>query len=167
MKCIQVGNEAVTAQYGDEFVATTPRQRESVNIRDKELVFVGYGIQDKIEGSHFEDYLDKIVQVKVPVPAREPDDMAEYIGSLVEEGRVFPQADVADVVPLIAEAGRRNPRSIIRLLNRIMVTVRIGQLEEKEYDPLALLLDIATDEPRYSRFRGIVTWRLRGKDASG
>jgi formylglycine-generating enzyme required for sulfatase activity len=106
-----------------------------------------------IEGSYFDDYLDKIVQVKVPVPAREPDDMAEYIGSLVKEGQVFPQADPADLVPLLAEAGKRNPRSIIRLLNRIMVTVRIGTLEGREYDPVALLLHIATDEPRYRRFR--------------
>jgi len=112
-----------------------------------------YAKDCNLDGSYFEDYLDKIVQVKVPVPAREPGDMTEYITSLLKEGRVFPQKSAVDLVPLIAEACKRNPRSIIRLLNRIMVTVRIGTLEDKEYDPLALLLDIATDEPRYRRFR--------------
>ena len=112
-----------------------------------------YSKECNIEGSYFEDYLDKIVQVKVPVPAREPGGMAEYITWLLTEGRVVPRASAADLVPLIAEACKRNPRSIIRLLNRIMVTVRIGKLEGKEYDPVALLLHIATDEPKYRRFR--------------
>jgi len=112
-----------------------------------------YAKDYNIPESYFEDYLDKIVQVKVPVPAREPGDMAEYIGSLIKEGQVFPEESAADLVPLIAEAGKRNPRSIIRLLNRIMVIVRIGKLEGKEYDPTALALHIATDEPKYKRFR--------------
>ncbi len=112
-----------------------------------------YSKECNIAGSYFEDYLDKIVQVKVPVPAREPGDMTDYIESLIQEGQVFPKESTADAVLLIAEAGRRNPRSIIRLLNRIMVTVRIGGLDGKEYDPLALLLHIATDEPQYRRFR--------------
>lgn len=112
-----------------------------------------YSKECSIAGSYFEDYLDKIVQVKVSVPAREPDDMSEYITNLLAEGQVFATESAPDLVPLIAEACRRNPRSVIRLLNRIMVTVRIGKLEGKEYDPLALLLHIATDEPRYKRFR--------------
>ena len=120
----------------------------------QDFIKAKYAKDYNIEGSYFEDYLDKIVQVKVPVPAREPGEMADYIAGLIEEGRVFPPESVADLVPLIAEAGRRNPRSIIRLLNRILVTVRIGTLEGKEYDSLALLLDIATDEPKYAGFRG-------------
>jgi len=119
----------------------------------QDFITAKYAKDYNIDGSYFEDYLDKIVQVKVPVPAREPGDMAAYIGSLIEEGQVFPQESAADLVPLIAEAGKRNPRSIIRLLNRIMVTVRIGKLEGKEYDPTALALHIATDEPKYKRFR--------------
>ncbi|MHC4518329.1 MAG: SUMF1/EgtB/PvdO family nonheme iron enzyme [Planctomycetota bacterium] len=126
-----------------------------------------YARDYNIDPAYFEDYLDKIVQVKVPVPAREPDDMVDYITALIDEGRVFPQESTADLVPLIAEACKRNPRSIIRLLNRVMVTVRIGDLEEKQYDPLALLLHIATDEPRYRRFRDAldVTVILLGEDA--
>jgi formylglycine-generating enzyme required for sulfatase activity len=112
-----------------------------------------YAKDYNIDPAYFEDYLDKIVQVKVPVPARDPDDMTKYIETLIAEGKVFPRESTADLVPLIAEAGKRNPRSIIRLLNRVMVTVRIGELEQKDYDPLALLLHIATDEPKYRRFR--------------
>ena len=112
-----------------------------------------YATDYHIDGSYFDDYLDKIVQVKVPVPAREPGDMTEYITGLLTEGDVVPRESAPDFVPLIAEACKRNPRSIIRLLNRIMVTVRIGELEGKEYDPVALLLHIATDEPKYRRFR--------------
>lgn len=99
-----------------------------------------------------EDYLDKIIQVKVPVPKRKPDEMDSYIGSLLEEGKVFAENSKKDVIPLIAEAGRLNPRSIIRLLNRIIVTSRIGTLEQKDYDPLALLLNEATNERRYEDF---------------
>jgi len=120
----------------------------------QDFIKAKYAKDYNIDGTYFEDYLDKIVQVKVPVPAREPDDMADYIESLLKEGQVFPQESVPNVVSLIAEACKRNPRSIIRLLNRVMVTVRIGKLEGKdEYDPLALLLHIATDEPKYKRFR--------------
>ena len=54
-----------------------------------------------------------------------------------------------DLVPLVAEAGKRNPRSIVRLLNRIIVTSRIGEEEGKDYNPLALLLHEAMDETRY------------------
>ncbi|MBN2132304.1 MAG: SUMF1/EgtB/PvdO family nonheme iron enzyme [Sedimentisphaerales bacterium] len=120
----------------------------------QDFIKAKYAKDYNIDGSYFEDYLDKIVQIKVPVPAREPDDMADYIESLLKEGQVFRQESVPNVVSLIAEACKRNPRSIIRLLNRVMVTVRIGKLEGKdEYDPLALLLHIATDEPKYKRFR--------------
>jgi hypothetical protein len=107
----------------------------------------------KIDPAYAEDYLDKIVQVKVPVPQREPGDMGDYIGALLDEGNVFSSALKEDLVPLIAEACRRNPRSIVRLLNRVMVTYWVGQLEKKSFDPLALLIHLATDEHRYSAFR--------------
>ena len=106
-----------------------------------------------IDGSLMKDYLDKIVQVKVRVPEREPAEMTGYIQALVSESKVFEDNVIADVVPLIAEACNRNPRSIIRLLNRIIVTVRIGELEQKEYHPLALLIHLATDETQYITFR--------------
>lgn len=39
------GDRMITAKYEDEFVAVTATQTQEVNLQDKELVFVGYGIQ--------------------------------------------------------------------------------------------------------------------------
>ena len=52
--------------------------------------------------------------------------MEQYIRKLVDEGKVFPDEAVELAIPLIAEAGRRNPRAVVRLLNRIMVSSRIS-----------------------------------------
>jgi formylglycine-generating enzyme required for sulfatase activity len=119
-----------------------------------------------IDGSLMKDYLDKIVQVKIRVPEREPAEMSGYIQALVAESKVFEEKVIADVVPLIAEACNRNPRSIIRLLNRIIVTVRIGELEQKEYQPLALLIHLATDETQYVAFRNALDISLRVNEQS-
>lgn len=102
-----------------------------------------------------EDYLDKIVQVKVPVPARKPEEMEKYVGHLIDTGKVFDDASIARkyLIWAVAEAGKCNPRSIVRLLNRIIVTSRIGAAAKKDYDPLALLIHLATDEPRFEKFR--------------
>jgi Zn-dependent M28 family amino/carboxypeptidase len=59
----QVGNDTVTAKYGDEFIATTPLQRESASLRDKELLFVGYGIQ--APEYDWDDFKDADVEGKV------------------------------------------------------------------------------------------------------
>lgn len=119
-----------------------------------------------IDGSLVKDYLDKIVQVKIRVPEREPAEMSKYIQALVAESKVFEENVIADVVPLIAEACNRNPRSIIRLLNRIIVTVRIGELEKKQYQPLALLIHLATDETQYIEFRNALDISLIVKEQS-
>lgn len=105
-----------------------------------------------IDDSYFEDYLEKIVQVKIQVPKRKPDEMGNYIGNLLDKGKVFPAESKKDMIPLIAEAGKRNPRAIVRLLNRIIVNWRVGRLEGKDYNPLAQLIHEATDEPRYEAF---------------
>ena len=106
-----------------------------------------------IEGSHFDDYLDKMVQVKIPVPKRTTGDMQEYIGHLLDEGKVFAEDVKRDAIPLIADACRHNPRSIVRLLNRIIVASRIAALEGMQHDPVLLLIHLATDEPRYLALR--------------
>ncbi|MCP4451491.1 MAG: SUMF1/EgtB/PvdO family nonheme iron enzyme, partial [Planctomycetes bacterium] len=149
--------KAVELLEGIKLVLNQPGFSFVLGVYEKiiqDFIKAKYARDYRIDGSYFEDYLDKIVQVKVPVPARAPGDMAQYIESLLAEGAVFPNTQAGDLVPLIAEACKRNPRSVIRLLNRIMVTVRIGELEKKEgYDPLALLLHIATDESKFRRFR--------------
>lgn len=39
------GDETITAKYQDDFVAVTATQTSNVDLQNKELVFVGYGIQ--------------------------------------------------------------------------------------------------------------------------
>jgi len=162
--------KAVELLEGIKLVLNQPGFSFVLGVNDaiiQAFIISKYSKECDIAGSYFEDYLDKIVQVKVPVPAREPEDMSEYIANLLAEGQVFAKESAPDLVPLIAEACRRNPRSIIRLLNRVMVTVRIGKLEGKEYDPLALLLHIATDEPKYKRFRDALDVSVRPTGAEG
>ena len=103
---------------------------------------------------YFRQYLDKIVQVYRRMPERGPDEMDQYIRKLVEEGKVFPDEAVDLAIPLIAEAGRRNPRAVVRLLNRIMVSSRISERESEgtPIDALGLLISEATNEERYEDF---------------
>lgn len=129
----------------------------------REFVKTKYTRECGIESQYFEDYLDKIIQVKVPVPEREPEDMQEYIKALLEQTYEITKEDTSeDLMNLIAESCNRNPRSVVRLLNRIMVTVRIIELEQKECaehkecDPIALILDIATDGKKYQHFKSIL-----------
>lgn len=59
----RIGNKTMTAVYGKEFIANTPLQEESVNISNKELVFVGYGIQ--APEYDWDDFKDADVEGKV------------------------------------------------------------------------------------------------------
>jgi formylglycine-generating enzyme required for sulfatase activity len=115
-----------------------------------------------------DQYLDKIVQVKVNVPARDPGEMDRYITSLLEDVEVFKEGDDAKnegvrkaIVPVIAESCNRNPRSVVRLLNRVMVTSRISKLEENEFDPIALLINEAMDEEKYKDMIRVLDYPLK------
>jgi len=122
----------------------------------REFVSSKYAKEYNIEPAYFNNYLDKIVQVKVKVPERKPDDMKDYIKSLIKEGGVFEDENNEGLVSLIAEASNRNPRSVIRLLNRVMVTMRIWNLERgstEYYDPTSMVLDIATDDDYWRSFK--------------
>ncbi|UCD49767.1 MAG: M28 family peptidase [Phycisphaerales bacterium] len=59
----RIGNKTMTARYGEEIIANTPLQEENVTIRDKELVFVGYGIQ--APEYEWDDFKDADVKDKV------------------------------------------------------------------------------------------------------
>ncbi|MFA4986378.1 MAG: SUMF1/EgtB/PvdO family nonheme iron enzyme [Candidatus Brocadiia bacterium] len=100
------------------------------------------------------NYLDKIVQVEIPVPRRDTAGMQEYIEELVKQAHVIDEGQVSDAVPLVADAAEHNPRSAVRLLNRMIVTANIWKAEEKQYDPLHLLIHIATDRPRFALLVG-------------
>ena len=59
----QAGGKTIRPKYADEFIATTPLQVENVSLKDKELVFVGYGIQ--APEYDWDDYKDVDVKGKV------------------------------------------------------------------------------------------------------
>ncbi|HMA65470.1 MAG: SUMF1/EgtB/PvdO family nonheme iron enzyme [Fibrobacterota bacterium] len=151
--------KAVALLEGIKLVLNQPGFSFVMGIHDEiisEFVKTKYSSECGIDGSHFEDYLDKIIQVKVPVPEREADEMNDYITQLLNQTGVIDKNDIAGLVNLIAESCNRNPRSIVRMLNRIMVTVRIGEIDKKKYEPTALILDMATDSEKYRHFKSIL-----------
>lgn len=158
-------DKAVALLEGIKLVLNQPGFSFVLGIHDeiiREFVKKKYSKECGIDGVHFEDYLDKIIQVKVPVPERDPDDMAGYIRTLLKEANVVDPKDIPHLVSLLAESANRNPRSIVRLVNRIIVAIRINELDKQEnenldkIDPTALILDMATDNVKYQHFKGIL-----------
>ncbi|MFH1738898.1 MAG: SUMF1/EgtB/PvdO family nonheme iron enzyme, partial [bacterium] len=107
-----------------------------------------------------EDYLDKLIQVTIRVPKRQPDKMEEYIGGLLDDGKIFPEEQRDDLIVLIADATDRNPRSVVRLLNRIILLYRIGKKEGSAPEILHLLIHAATDEERFHEFCNALKYSL-------
>ncbi len=152
--------KAVSLIEGIKLVLNQPGFAFVLGVNDQiiqEFVKNKYAKEYQVDGSHLDDYLDKIVQVSVRVPERSPDKMTTFIQGLLSSGNVFKEDIIKelaeDMVTLIAEAGKRNPRSIVRLLNRVKVTRGIGKIDGVEHDPIALLLHLAMDEPRYRDLR--------------
>jgi len=122
---------------------------------------------------YFNQYLDKIVQVRHYVPERPPEQMQAYIKALLEDAGVASEFLVEgikedDLFNLIAEVGRRNPRDIVRKINGLIVKWRIAALEEtdeeKQYDLLAGLINeaiadrISRDKQVYVEFLHRLEW---------
>ncbi len=126
---------------------------------------------------YFNQYLDKIVQVRHYVPERPPEQMQSYIKALLEDVGVASEFLVEgvredDLFNLIAEVGRRNPRDIVRKINGLIVKWRIAILEgkdekepsAKEYDLLAGLINeaiadrISRDKQQYEQFLHRLEW---------
>jgi formylglycine-generating enzyme required for sulfatase activity/Cdc6-like AAA superfamily ATPase len=115
---------------------------------------------------YFDDYLGKIVQVPHYVPERKSNEMQAYILQLLKEANVENEfleegSSQEDLLNLIAEVGKRNPREIVRKINGIVVNWRIKNLEEKdkpqkervECSVMALLVHEVAGEPKYREFR--------------
>jgi formylglycine-generating enzyme required for sulfatase activity len=158
-------DKAVALLEGIKLVLNQPGFSFVLGIHDeiiREFVKKKYSGECGIDGVHFEDYLDKIIQVKVPVPERDPGDMTRYIETLLTEANVVDQKDIPHLVSLLAESANRNPRSIVRLVNRIIVAIRINEIDKNEndkvekIDPTALILDMATDSGKYQHFKSIL-----------
>ncbi|MCP4455440.1 MAG: hypothetical protein GY809_28605, partial [Planctomycetes bacterium] len=126
---------------------------------------------------YFDQYLDKIVQVRHTVPQRRPRQMHVYIEQLLKDAGVADQFLVKDVkreelFDLIAEVGRRNPRDIVTKINGLIVKWRIAVKQEerekkrtgKTYDLLAGLINeavadrISRDKQAYEQFLHCLEW---------
>ncbi len=100
---------------------------------------------------YFDEYLDKIVQVRHYVPERECKQMRGYIRKLLDQAdmaRAFLEEGVSEneLFDLIAEVSKRNPRDVVRKLNGLVVRWRIAQAERKsgeKYNPMAGLINEA------------------------
>lgn len=153
--------KAVELLEGIKLVLTQPCFTFVLGVYEKiirEFVSKKFSKEYEISSDYFANYLDKIVQVKVRVPERPPSDMKDFIRGLMERSDDLKGSTRDEILTLVAESSKRNPRAIIRTLNRIMVTMKIHSLEkpdEEQYDPTALILDIAmpTDDPAWKKFR--------------
>ncbi len=158
-------DKAVELLEGIKLVLHQPGFSFVIGVNDEiiqKFIKTKYEKEFNITGSYFDQYLDKIVQVKVPVPSREPesDEMENYIESLLDD-EVFKDKETRSaIVLLVSHACKHNPRSIVRLLNRVMISSRISILENREYDPVALLLHIAMDEPVFNYLRTTLNSKL-------
>lgn len=114
---------------------------------------------------YFDKYLEKIVQIAHFVPQREPDEMHQYILQLLKDAKIdqefipedMNEAERAGLLEVIAEVGERNPRSIVRGINGIIVKWRIINSERKPgeapCDILALVVNEKAGARKYADFR--------------
>lgn len=129
---------------------------------------------------YFDEYLDKIVQVRYHVPGRKPDEMHNYIEALLEEAEmkdVFlkKKNDKGKSIPitkneknslfhLIAEVGQRNPRSIVRKINSLIVRTRIASNTDPDRLLAGLINDVIEDkihrDRSYNTFYIRISWKL-------
>jgi len=137
------GIKLVLCQPGFSFVLGIYREIIEAFVRVK------YTKEHQLDPHLFDGYLDKIVQVAVDVPERKAAEMADYIKGLIKKGDVFPDAatdpmKMKDIVSVVGDACAGNPRSVVRLLNDVLVFARIAHQERKEeYNTLTLLIDRA------------------------
>jgi hypothetical protein len=118
----------------------------------------GSNLRRGVYCDYFKEYLGKIVQVRHHVPKRKPCDMNDYIRALIREVDVeleFKDISEPMLFELIAEAGKRNPREIVRKLNGLIVMWRIKKREasnDEQYSLLGLLINEVTGEEEYESF---------------
>lgn len=99
-----------------------------------------------------EEYLDKIVQLAVYVPSPGGGEMSNYVKKLLEEAKIHAEFTKGIAAPhrlytVIADAAERNPRSIVRLLNGLIVAWRIQMSKGvTEFSLLALLIQTMVEE---------------------
>ena len=106
-----------------------------------------------LEEDQAEDYIEKMIHVPVHIPEQEPGSLEEYIRGLIVNIQVFPATISRDqmdaIIKVICDACENNPRSIIRLLNSLLVSVRTGEIGGPSFDILGLLLSRILTRERY------------------
>ena len=107
---------------------------------------------------YFDQYLEKIVQVRHNVPERKSEQMHGYIEELLKNAGVagtFLEGGKGDkdLLDLIAEVGERNPRGIVRKINGLITKRRIKKREGDECSVWALVVNEVAGEPKYAEFR--------------
>ncbi|MFH1137966.1 MAG: SUMF1/EgtB/PvdO family nonheme iron enzyme [Pseudomonadota bacterium] len=127
------------------------------------------------DSADYEDYLEKIVQVEVRVPERQPGQMENFIRQALGEGGLvadlLQNQDISqqELLQLLADGGGCNPRAVVRLLNSLIVTWRIERGKEKkegeeEVSLLALLIDNIAGKPEYKEFRNDLELKRTGDE---
>ncbi len=162
-------DKAVELLEGIKLVLHQPGFSFVIGVNDEiiqKFIKTKYEKEFHISGSYFDQYLDKIVQVKVPVPSREPEsnEMEQYVRSLLSDEVFDDDNTKSAIIPLVSHACKHNPRSIVRLLNRVMISSRISTLEQKDYDPVALLLHITMDEKIFRDLCDSLNYKLEKAD---
>jgi len=106
-----------------------------------------------LEEDEAEDYIEKMIHVPVHIPEQDPGTLEEYLRALILNIQVFPPTISRDqmdnIIKVIGEACENNPRSIIRFLNSLLVSVRMGEIDGADFDILGLLLSRILIRERY------------------
>ncbi|MFT3685563.1 MAG: P-loop NTPase fold protein [Phycisphaerales bacterium] len=95
-----------------------------------------YGMESYADGA---SYLDKMVQLPLPIPPHK-ERFADYVTKLItaQLGRLDQEAAVMmqPIAPLLAIGSDDTPRSLVRLVNNLLVDVRLRSLTAPANDPL-------------------------------
>jgi len=106
-----------------------------------------------LEEDQAEDYIEKMIHVPVHIPEQDPESLQEYIREMILNIQVFPATISRDqmdnIIRVICEACENNPRSIVRFLNSLLVSVRSGEFGGSVFDILGLLLSRILIRERY------------------
>ncbi|MEM1165353.1 MAG: P-loop NTPase fold protein [Planctomycetota bacterium] len=146
----------VLAQPGFVFVLGVDRRVLTRYINDRYK-------QYDIDG---EEYLEKIIQLSLPLPSHEPH-FEEFVEHIITQcGEQLSIEIMPDFVELLSTATDHNPRGLVRLINNLVVDLPLGKhlLENTE------LFQEETDAERTRAFLGlcvvtrVVQYRLDAQD---
>jgi KAP-like P-loop domain-containing protein/pentapeptide repeat protein len=88
----------------------------------------------QIPPEHYEDYLEKLVQLAFRIPDV-GESVEEYVRGLLGRRDVFVGIDAEDceaLVPICGPACKDNPRAIVRFLNRLLIMTKVHEAKERE-----------------------------------